>query len=129
MSGIVGAYSSIFLATPILAMLRARDPKVVALRQQVAAREAALEVDGRAADPVRERVETVSRAERRGVAPAAASVAVGENASSADGPDEATRQAPPAGADEDATLTGRKVHRWAQEAPAPRRARTNRRTD
>lgn len=125
----VGAYSSIFLATPILAMLRARDPKVVALRQQVAAREAALEVDGRAADPVRQRVETVSRAERRGVAPAAASVAVDENASSADGPDEGTRQAPPAGADEDATLTGRKVHRWAQEAPAPRRARTNRRTD
>jgi preprotein translocase subunit SecF len=58
-----GAYSSIFLATPIVADLKEREPEVIALRKRVQARRssAAREGGGRAAGPGRTAVASARR--------------------------------------------------------------------
>jgi preprotein translocase subunit SecF len=73
-----GAYSSIFLATPIVAGLKEREPEQVALRRRVLARRssAARQAGARAGKPVAGPVATARRA--RGTARPASSVALAE---------------------------------------------------
>ncbi|SFL16957.1 protein translocase subunit SecF [Geodermatophilus ruber] len=70
-----GTYSSIFLATPIVADLKAREPEVQALRKRVLARRAAQARQG-GARPDAGPVASARRA--RGAAPRAAGVALAE---------------------------------------------------
>ena len=61
---IVGAYSSIFIAPPVLAQLREKEPAMIALAKRVSARGAA--VVGSASTPGSVQVATATVADRRG---------------------------------------------------------------
>jgi heme/copper-type cytochrome/quinol oxidase subunit 3/gas vesicle protein len=61
---IVGAYSSIFIAPPVLAQLREKEPAMIALAKRVSARGAA--VVGSASTPGSGQVATATVADRRG---------------------------------------------------------------
>ena len=127
----VGAYSSIFIASPLLVHLRSREPEIVKLAK------AAARHDGKVAASAAKRA---ARAEANAV-PATAGVAAGTGApvaTGARGSDSTARPAASAvrpaaqraadAADprtpddvladgETGTLTGRKVHKWAQAGP------------
>ncbi|PRY56646.1 preprotein translocase subunit SecF [Knoellia remsis] len=108
---LVGAYSSIFLATPLLVSLRRKDPAVIELdkrasRSQAARerearnREAQLATVGGPSSPISE-----SSDRSREQAEASMSRPAGSGAT-------------PGAADEErSTLTGRSVHKWAQGGP------------
>ncbi|MDT0215033.1 protein translocase subunit SecF [Rothia sp. ARF10] len=108
---LVGAYSSIFLATPLLVSLRRKDAAVVELDKR-AARSEAKRVRERAATPVG----------------AGATQGGGIAVAEADGHG-ATDSIPRASDEESATITGRQVHKYAQSGPRnqPRRAPKSRR--
>lgn len=127
----VGAYSSIFIASPLLVHLRSREPEIVKLAK------AAARHDGKVAASAAKRA---AREEANAI-PASAGVAVGSGtprAAEAQRSDAPARPAAPAvrpaaqraadAADprtpgdvladgESGTLTGRKVHKWAQAGP------------
>jgi preprotein translocase subunit SecF len=109
---LVGAYSSIFLATPLLVSLRKNDASVVELDKRAARSEAKRAKELAVAGPV------------GAAAPQAATASV-------EGPDAALVEsgAPMAGDEESATLTGRQVHKYAQAGPRnqPKRAPKSRR--
>ena len=113
---IVGAYSSIFIATPLLVSLRGKDPKVVELAKRAARSQAA-----RAKAETRSPVATVSTG--AGVPAGSAPTATGS-----DVPSQATAYAAPdaGGAEpgEATTGTGRAVHKWAQTGPRNQPKRT-----
>ncbi len=111
----VGAYSSIFIATPLLVSLRSREERVVALDKHVA----------------RHRPAPAPRSSTPSTSPARTGPA---EPAGADGPGPATgAEAPAAGREqaqeapvggrpedtggEEATLTGRKVHKYATSGP------------
>jgi preprotein translocase subunit SecF len=127
----VGAYSSIFIASPLLVHLRSREPEIVKLAKSAARH------DGKVAASAAKRA---AREEANAI-PASAGVAVGSGtptAAEAQRSDAPARPAAPAvrpaaqraadAADprtpddvradgESGTLTGRKVHKWAQAGP------------
>ena len=113
---ISGAYSSIFIATPLLVSLRGKDPKVVELAKRAARSQAA-----RAKAETRSPVATVSTG--AGVPAGSAPTATGS-----DVPSQATAYAAPdaGGAEpgEATTGTGRAVHKWAQTGPRNQPKRT-----
>jgi preprotein translocase subunit SecF len=97
---LIGAYSSIFLATPLLVSLRGKD-------------EAVLELDKRAARSQAKRAKEAAVA-----APSASGSAVIENFSvGSDDEAQATSMTPMAEDEESATVTGRQVHKYAQSGP------------
>jgi preprotein translocase subunit SecF len=106
----VGAYSSIFIATPLLVSMRQREPEVVKLAKQ-------------AAKHRRRSAEGTEPTGRPGEAPAGPS----EPEAAAE-PEHVGVGAPAADGDT-GTLTGRKVHKYAQSGPRnqPRRAPKSRR--
>jgi len=108
---LVGAYSSIFLATPLLVSLRSKDQAVVDLDKRSSRSEA-------------------KRAKEMAAAPvgAGASGAVA-TASAASGEGVTPSGAPMATEEESATITGRQVHKYAQAGPRnqPKRAPKSRR--
>jgi len=108
---LVGAYSSIFLATPLLVSLRRKDAAVVELDKRAARSEA-------------------KRAKERAAAPVAVGASQGGGVAVAevDGRT-ATDSVPRATDEESATITGRQVHKYAQSGPRnqPRRAPKSRR--
>jgi preprotein translocase subunit SecF len=91
---LIGAYSSIFIATPLLVSLRRRDPAVIELEKKAARYQARKAKD----------VATAEAAEAS-LDGAAQPVTVGSGA-------------PVAADDEAATLTGRAVHKYAQPTHA-----------
>lgn len=95
----IGAYSSIFLATPLLVSLRSKDESVV-------------DLDKRAARSQAKRAK-----ESVAAAPAAAGGALIEGGATA--PDESAliSSSPMADDEESATVTGRQVHKYAQSGP------------
>ena len=97
---LVGAYSSIFLATPLLVSLRKKDASVV-------------ELDKRAARAEAKRAKELAVA---GPAGARAPRPVAEEDDFTDGAVVETT-APMASDEESATLTGRQVHKYAQAGP------------
>ncbi|MEO7071190.1 MAG: protein translocase subunit SecF [Nostocoides sp.] len=103
----IGAYSSIFIATPLFVTMRANEPAVVELDKRAgryAAREAKLATPA----PVSGQLTTSSQ-----TVPASGSVA------RAEGTDDGTAAVPPMEDGQESTLTGRKVHKYAQ-ASGPR---------
>ena len=105
---LVGAYSSIFLATPLLVTLRAKDPSVV-------------ELDKRSAR---------SQAKRDKENPVVAGSADPDLvATDVEREDALATSAPMASGEDSATLTGRQVHKYAQAGPRnqPKRAPKSRR--
>lgn len=110
---VIGAYSSIFLATPLLVSLRSTDPAVVDLDKRAARSQA-------------------KRAKETAVvgAPASSGNAVIDEKSVATHEDGITGSAGPMATDEEsATVTGRQVHKYAQSGPRnqPKRAPKSRR--
>ncbi|WP_404382880.1 protein translocase subunit SecF [Knoellia locipacati] len=109
---LVGAYSSIFLATPLLVSLRKKDAPVVELDKRAARSEA-------------------KRAKELAVAAPSGASASRPAVESHDTPDGAVVEsgAPMASDEESATITGRQVHKYAQAGPRnqPRRAPKSRR--
>ena len=100
---VVGAYSSIFIATPILVSLRHRDPAVMDLekrakRSQAARAKVAARTGGTGSD---------SSDESSPTAPS-------EPAAGVDGEATAYRPSGAEGVDGASTVTGRAVHKWAQ---------------
>ncbi|WP_168581425.1 protein translocase subunit SecF [Gephyromycinifex aptenodytis] len=98
---IVGTYSSIFIATPMLAQLREREPAMIKLRQRVERHQA---VQPQVAAPV------AAGAKRGGVAATGGATAFQPGARTgsaglADGPSQ------------ERTLSGRPVHPYAQRGP------------
>jgi preprotein translocase subunit SecF len=91
---LIGAYSSIFIATPLLVSLRRRDPAVIELEKKAARYQARKAKDVATAEPAEASLDG-----------AAQPVTVG-------------RGAPVAADDEAATLTGRAVHKYAQPTHA-----------
>ncbi len=91
---LIGAYSSIFIATPLLVSLRSRDASVVELDKKAARHQARKAKDVAAAEAAHAAGE-----------PVAAPVSVGSGA-------------PVAAEGEGATLTGRAVHKYAQSTPS-----------
>ncbi|KGN38611.1 protein translocase subunit SecF [Knoellia subterranea] len=110
---LVGAYSSIFLATPLLVSLRSKDQSVVELDKRSARSEA------KRAKEAKEAPVTVG-APARGQASPEGSSAVEEVSGSS---------APLADDESPATVTGRQVHKYAQSGPRnqPKRAPKSRR--
>ena len=107
---LVGAYSSIFLATPLLVSLRSKDASVVELDKRASRSEA-------------------KRAKETAAAPAATA---GRGAVTDSGlPDrhDHLTGAPMASDEDSATITGRQVHKYAQSGPRnqPKRAPKSRR--
>ncbi|SDD08990.1 protein translocase subunit secF [Geodermatophilus telluris] len=107
-----GAYSSIFLATPIVADLKEREPEVQALRRRVLARRSAAARQGSGTTPG-----TVARA-RRARGPARGGVALAERDADALGPAQAdvVVESPSSVAPEPARTPG---PRGATAAPRP----------
>ena len=99
---LIGAYSSIFIATPLLVSLRRNDPAV-------------LELDKRAARHQARRAKDLAAEER---------ASASEERVTVGGPG-----APAASEGEGATITGRAVHKYAQTGPRnqPRRTPKSRR--
>ena len=100
---VVGAYSSIFLATPLLVSLRSRDPKVLELAKRV-----------ERAEHKQVRVAAAATATPKPAEPAYAAatlVAVGSDA-----PQESDQGAADDTEAPRATLTGRSVHKYAQQS-------------
>lgn len=110
---IVGAYSSIFLATPLLVSLRRKDQPVI-------------DLDKRSARSEAKRAKEQAVAPTREAAPAAR--ATEDVTDTADGL-VAPSGAPLAGDEESATITGRQVHKYAQAGPRnqPKRQAKSRR--
>ncbi len=100
---VVGAYSSIFLATPLLVSLRSRDPKVLDLAKRVerAEHKQAREAAAAAAAP-------------KSAEPAYAAATLG--AVGSDTPQESDQGAADDTGARKATLTGRSVHKYAQQS-------------
>ncbi len=98
----VGAYSSIFIATPLLVTMRSHEPAVVELGKR-ASRYAAREAKPAAA----------GTAVPAGSGRSAGGVALAERA------EDGSTALPPTESGEESTLTGRKVHKYAQ-ASGPR---------
>ncbi|HET8968108.1 MAG TPA: protein translocase subunit SecF [Gaiellaceae bacterium] len=109
---LVGAYSSIFLATPLLVSLRKNDASVVELDKRASRSEA-------------------KRAKELAVAAPVGAGAPRASAANVGAPDGAVVEsgAPMANDEESATLTGRQVHKYAQPGPRnqPKRAPKSRR--
>ncbi len=103
---LVGAYSSIFLATPLLVSLRAKDPAVVELDKRSARSQAKRDKEGRT-DPS---TDTGTRSGATAVDPDSFTDHSGRNGVLAG-------SAPMARAEDSATLTGRQVHKYAQSGP------------
>ncbi|HEY7719544.1 MAG TPA: protein translocase subunit SecF [Pedococcus sp.] len=103
----VGAYSSIFIATPLLVTLRAKEPKVVALERAAAKYAARQAKDARAAEQAE--VATVP--------------AVGDAEETEEAGEEAEAAAVGAGS---RPATARKVHPYAQTGPRNQPKRTPR---
>ena len=105
---LVGAYSSIFLATPLLVSLRSKDQAVVDLDKRSSRSEAKRAKEMAAAPVGAGAVATASAASGEGVTPSGAPMATDE---------------------ESATITGRQVHKYAQAGPRnqPKRAPKSRR--
>jgi len=97
---LIGAYSSIFLATPLLVSLRSKDDAVVDLDKRAARSQA-------------------KRAKELAVAvPSSSGTAVFEEPSTHVGEETATSTTAPMAEDEEpATVTGRQVHKYAQSGP------------
>ncbi|WP_147066122.1 protein translocase subunit SecF [Knoellia locipacati] len=108
---LVGAYSSIFLATPLLVSLRSKDPAVVDLDKRSSRSEA-------------------KRAKEMAAAPVGAGASSTAAAASGASVDGVTSSGAPMATDEEsATITGRQVHKYAQAGPRnqPKRAPKSRR--
>lgn len=120
----VGAFSSVFIATPMLVDLRRKDPEVVRLAQ-----------DAKAHDARQERAMATAGA-GAGTSPSAGATTStetkGETSTPRTSPSSATateRDTDP-GPDEPATVTGRKVHKYAQSSgprSQPKKTPRNRR--
>ena len=109
----VGAYSSIFIATPLLVTMRAKEDDVVKLAKQAARAET--KAATRAAVPA---ASVASAAPIQPYAGAPTTATALADAPAQDARDAATGAAPTAG-----TITGRQVHKYAQQGPRnqPRR--------
>ncbi|MGG5257040.1 protein translocase subunit SecF [Phycicoccus avicenniae] len=88
----IGAYSSIFIATPLLVSLRSKDPRVIELEKKATRHQARVAKDARASEPV---------PGEDGAAPVPAGSVPGAAADREEG----------------ATLTGRAVHQYARSGP------------
>ena len=111
----VGAYSSIFIASPLLVTLRSREPDIVKLAKQATRHdEKSARRDARSAapqdGPPAGRVVTPSP-----VTPSAATASAIRTHSATESQDAAYADLPPEG--DRGTLTGRKVHKYAQQGP------------
>ncbi len=97
---LIGAYSSIFLATPLLVSLRSKDDAVV-------------DLDKRAARSQAKRAKELAL-----TAPSSSGNAIIEESSGHIGEEAATTSTAPMAQDEEsATVTGRQVHKYAQSGP------------
>ncbi|GAA4409512.1 protein translocase subunit SecF [Fodinibacter luteus] len=101
---LVGAYSSIFIATPLLVTLRRNEPAVLELEKRATRHQARQAKDLAAQEAAEE------AAELGGESPVPVVVGAGG--------------APAAAAGEGATLTGRAVHKYAQSGPRNQPRRT-----
>jgi len=102
----VGAYSSIFIATPLLVTMRSGEPAVVELEKRA----------GRYA--ARSAKQSGAAAAAAGSPTSTATASTSGSVAVADRTDDGTAAVPPTEAEE-STLTGRKVHKYAQ-ASGPR---------
>jgi preprotein translocase subunit SecF len=103
---LVGAYSSIFLATPLLVSLRGKDPAVVELDKRSARSQAK-----------RDKESQVTSGTGTGTRTGATAV---DPDSLVDDPERdgvLAASAPMARAEDSATITGRQVHKYAQAGP------------
>jgi preprotein translocase subunit SecF len=102
---LIGAYSSIFIATPLLVSLRAKEERVIDLDKRAARSESArAKVAARVGGGSDESSTTAGATERSGEPAAYDAVgAVGNDAEVSDV--------------EESTVTGRAVHKWAQTGP------------
>ena len=102
---LIGAYSSIFIATPLLVSLRAKEERVIDLDKRAARSESArAKVAARVGGGSEESSTTAGATERSGEPAAYDAVgAVGNDAEVSDV--------------EESTVTGRAVHKWAQTGP------------
>ncbi|MFW5474037.1 protein translocase subunit SecF [Knoellia sp. CPCC 206450] len=108
---LVGAYSSIFLATPLLVSLRRKDSAVLELDKRAVRSEA-------------------KRAKERAAVPVGAGASQGGAVAVAEADGHPAADSFPRATDEEsATITGRQVHKYAQSGPRnqPRRAPKSRR--
>ncbi len=119
----VGAYSSIFIASPLLVTLRSREPDIVKLAKQATrhdekAAAAASRRDARAAESQDARGPATPITSTAATTAAATSTRVHPATESQDATFAERAEAGEAG-----TLTGRKVHKYAQQGPRnqPRR--------
>ncbi len=105
----VGAYSSIFIATPLLVSLRSKEEAVIALDKHVA--RVQTKVATKAARTASKVPAAAQPATVRAAAPTEAATALG--GAVVDDVDDAPAPAPTDGG----TLSGRKVHKYAQSGP------------
>ena len=100
---VIGAFSSVFIATPLLVQLRAKDDVVVELDRMAAKHHE--RAGGRERTPVG----------TAAAAPSGGSTAAGQEGPSGAGSPAATPS--PAADDGEQTVTGRKLHKYAQSGP------------